>query len=949
MASRPGRRRLIPTLSARSSASADGGRSRWRTGRLRETIRCFSIRACGQHRDADGDARGACPRAAGFAHFTGLSLATRVRAGTHPGGRELEETRKKSRLRPRRIIERPRLTRLLDSTTARVRMLIAPAGYGKTTLAEQWTSAGGRKAVWYQCRRASADVAHLAVGLAEAASALLPGCDIRLRERLLATKDPAVEVEVLAEILAEDLREWPADAWLVIDDYHLIRSESDAERFVDAVIRESTIQVLVTTRSRPAWSSSRLALAGEVFSIGQDALAMSTSEAGDVLRDQVSASMTSLLTLASGWPAVIGLACVTETAVWPDGAAGEGLYQYFAEEVVRSLDARVREDLERLLVAPRLDRALAHALIGSARAELVLRIGVEVGILDLRETQFDFHPLARAFLENRDALGTRERRRLTRICLEAYRDLEDWDSAFEIAERHGSVSDLEQTIVDALDELLESGRLATIETWTRRALTSGNASPPFQIAAAELACRRGELSVAETMVQGALKQLNDHSPLLFRALRLAGQIAHLDGRELDGLDRYLRAEAVAKTPDLKREARWGRCMTLAALEDEAAVDLLHLLVKELPPDDPREQVRAADKQISMALRFGAPPDLAKARQAEQLLTIVGDPSVRCSFRTVYSSALVLAAQYEDGLRVASDLIDDSTTSHCFGLTYGRATTALALGGLRRFPEAHQMLDAAFASARSGGDLYGQQNVYAIRVRLLVQERRAAEACLLEPPEISNALPGMRGEIMASRGLALACVGRGSDALQLADSALANSKSLETVVLSAGIRAIVDVRARGEEAFGSADALLTEAESRGGIDLLVACYRAAPDILIMLLANPRTRDRALFYVGRAGDQDFVSALGVAVHDALDPVQALSPRERDVYALLCEGLSDKEIARQLFIAPGTTKTHTHSILEKTGYKTRRALMLDAARRRLDQAAPTTSREGDGSPGS
>ena len=36
------------------------------------------------------------------------------------------------------IIKRPRLTRLLDETEARVILLVAPAGYGKTTLAREW-------------------------------------------------------------------------------------------------------------------------------------------------------------------------------------------------------------------------------------------------------------------------------------------------------------------------------------------------------------------------------------------------------------------------------------------------------------------------------------------------------------------------------------------------------------------------------------------------------------------------------------------------------------------------------------------------------------------------------------------------------------------------------------------------------------------------------------------
>ena len=41
----------------------------------------------------------------------------------------------------RKIIERPRLTRLLDESPARIKMLVAPAGYGKTTLARQWLAA----------------------------------------------------------------------------------------------------------------------------------------------------------------------------------------------------------------------------------------------------------------------------------------------------------------------------------------------------------------------------------------------------------------------------------------------------------------------------------------------------------------------------------------------------------------------------------------------------------------------------------------------------------------------------------------------------------------------------------------------------------------------------------------------------------------------------------------
>ena len=102
------------------------------------------------------------------------------------------------------------------------RMLIAPAGYGKTTLAEQWTAVeaeappgtrvGPPRPTWPFFRSASR----------EAAVELLPGCDGRIRERVRATRNPAAEVDLLAELLAEDFAGWPTDAWLVIDDYQFV-------------------------------------------------------------------------------------------------------------------------------------------------------------------------------------------------------------------------------------------------------------------------------------------------------------------------------------------------------------------------------------------------------------------------------------------------------------------------------------------------------------------------------------------------------------------------------------------------------------------------------------------------------------------------------------------------------------------------------------------------------
>src|SRR6266550_6737795 len=64
------------------------------------------------------------------------------------------------------IIKRPRLTKLLDESEARIILLCAPAGYGKTTLAREWVATRSEPVAWYSASPASSDIVALASGLA---------------------------------------------------------------------------------------------------------------------------------------------------------------------------------------------------------------------------------------------------------------------------------------------------------------------------------------------------------------------------------------------------------------------------------------------------------------------------------------------------------------------------------------------------------------------------------------------------------------------------------------------------------------------------------------------------------------------------------------------------------------------------------------------------------------
>jgi DNA-binding NarL/FixJ family response regulator len=65
---------------------------------------------------------------------------------------------------------------------------------------------------------------------------------------------------------------------------------------------------------------------------------------------------------------------------------------------------------------------------------------------------------------------------------------------------------------------------------------------------------------------------------------------------------------------------------------------------------------------------------------------------------------------------------------------------------------------------------------------------------------------------------------------------------------------------------------------------------------------------------------------------DMFAELTEREREVVALIAEGLSNEQIARCLFIANGTVRNHISTILEKTGleHRTQIAIRYYARRR-------------------
>jgi DNA-binding CsgD family transcriptional regulator len=117
---------------------------------------------------------------------------------------------------------------------------------------------------------------------------------------------------------------------------------------------------------------------------------------------------------------------------------------------------------------------------------------------------------------------------------------------------------------------------------------------------------------------------------------------------------------------------------------------------------------------------------------------------------------------------------------------------------------------------------------------------------------------------------------------------------------------------------------------------------APTIAITVeIDDPALADRlALLLGGVAGlrlvapgqttDVAIVSRGPQPASEVSDSAYELTPRERDVLALMAEGASNKAIARQLGISVHTAKFHVGSILDKLDATGRTDAVAHAARR-------------------
>jgi LuxR family transcriptional regulator, maltose regulon positive regulatory protein len=823
----------------------------------------------------------------------------------------------------RHIIARPRVIRLLDETDARVRILSAPAGYGKTTAARQWLRAAGGPAAWYEANSASADVAALSAGVVKAATRVLSSVGTLLSDRLRAGRGSVADPDLLAEAVESDLSGWPRNAWLVIDDYHNLMESPLAERFVQRLLEAPDFRLLLLTRRRPSWLTARQLIYGEVCELGTHALAMTAEEASLVLKSVGSAAVTGLVALAQGWPAVIGLAALTTSSLDNLGdRMPEALHSYLAEELYQAAPEELRLALLQLSFAPTIDVALANSLFG-AQADQVLEEAIQFGFLaPQQDPKYDLHPLLRKFLL---AKAEQYQSEIATWCEQISGHLRDvcaWDDLFTLVELVPSEAGYDMLIEGALAEFLRDGRVVSVERWTTEALSHGIRSPQLELAEAEVLFRGARHREAEERALSAANSLGRHHPLRSRALYRAAQSAQLDDRATAAISRHREAAETAVDDGDRSNALWGQFVAHAESDNREEALRAASEYERTPSSSPDYRLRRAHARLSIAVRWeGVGAKLDHYREYTALLTQPADPLIQTGLAQVINTVFLMGGEYAEALKVADQ---EAAIAERVGLEFVRphvlVTQAAAHLGQRDFVRAREALKRAYKEAERLVDKHSLINSTMLEGRLnLVQLNPKRAGDLLDRDWGGWPSKAIGAEYLALQAVVHACLREEANARERITDSAQLSSQIEAEMYRTWAGAIADHAAHGRRE--SLTAAFESAWSLGHVDSVISAYRSYPAMLGEFV-NSRSIVPRLRVVLTAG-RDHAHAKRAGLRLPVNELQArrlLTARELEVAALIHQGLSNMEIAKTLWISESTAKVHVRNILRKLGARTR-----------------------------
>ena len=321
--------------------------------------------------------------------------------------------------------------------------VIAPPGYGKTTLLSRWAVEDGREVTWIS----------------------LQGTD----------QDPSRILELLAPALERRTR-----SVIVLDDAHEIRTH-EAWDVIGSVITSMNrgSQLIIAGRMEPSLPLARLVLEGSAARLGPTELALTQTEARILFRvsgvDMSRETFIDIFERTEGWPAALSFAVrhfrgQSVAQVSWSGALEAMIDEYLREEVLAGTSEGDRRFMTETAILERLSPQSCNAILGREDAEEMLahlsRTNLFLFPLEDDPRSHRWHPLWRRLLlsELRSERPERERE-LHGLAARWFEDAGELDDAIRHACTAGDYGRAATLIGREALALMARGRTDVIDRW----------------------------------------------------------------------------------------------------------------------------------------------------------------------------------------------------------------------------------------------------------------------------------------------------------------------------------------------------------------------------------------------------------------------------------------------------------------------------------------------------
>ncbi len=372
------------------------------------------------------------------------------------------------------------VNRLRRASDARVVSVIAPAGYGKTTLLAQWAGRDDRPFAWVSLERRDNDPVALLTYVAAALDGIHP-VDPGVFRAAASASDTMWSTSVPR--LGAALASMPEPIVLVLDDVHEL-TDRDCLDVLEPLAKNLPCgsQLVLSGRAENGLPLAQLRAAGKLHEIRHGELALRDSEARTLLTaagTKVSkAEAHELNDRAEGWAAGLYLAALVVQESGDPGAIDSfhGDDRYVADYLRSEHLARLkRSDLEFLVRTSVLDRmcgSLCDELLGRSDSARRLQALEEANFfvvpLDHHREWYRYHHLFRDMLRSELERGEPE------LVAALHRSAASWseqnglpEAAIEHAAAGGDLETLARLIGTFSMPFFRSGRVVTVERWFR--------------------------------------------------------------------------------------------------------------------------------------------------------------------------------------------------------------------------------------------------------------------------------------------------------------------------------------------------------------------------------------------------------------------------------------------------------------------------------------------------